>query len=489
MEGCRCPLRCAPAPSRVRDCRHWPLRWRGARRTARDSRPGLADHRRDAARPGRAARRPVRRRWPARPRTAPGLPPTPSSAARSRCSPTPPASPSWPTAGHSGAGAGAPGPRSVLGDLAATVYGNPSERLPVVGITGTSGKTTTTYLVEAGLRAAGRTAGLIGTIGIRIDGADVPSALTTPEAPAPAGDVRGDGRAGVDTVVMEVSSHALALGRVDGTQFAVGAFHQPVPRPPRLPPDHGRLLRRQGAAVRPGRRRCAPARAVVCVDDDAGRAMADRGPATRSPSAPHGPARATGAPTDVASLGAGGTRVHRGRPGRRASPGRRPAAGSLQHRQLPCRAGDSATRSGFPPEQASPGLLANPGSRPDASRSTAARISSRWSTTRTSRARCGAVLTTLRARIAGWRWCSAPGGDRDAGKRRADGRGSPPSWPTWWSSPTTTRAARIPAAIRARDPGGRGRGAAGAQGGRDRRPARRPSTARRRSGRAPATWC
>ena len=53
----------------------------------------------------------------------------------------------------------------------------------VIGVTGTSGKTTTTYLVEAGLRAAGRVTGLVGTVGIRIDGRDEPSALTTPEAP------------------------------------------------------------------------------------------------------------------------------------------------------------------------------------------------------------------------------------------------------------------------------------------------------------------
>ncbi|WP_231982243.1 Mur ligase domain-containing protein, partial [Mycobacterium sp. E2327] len=73
-----------------------------------------------------------------------------------------------------------PTPRGVLGGLAAAVYGNPSEKVTVIGITGTSGKTTTTYLVESGLRAGGRTAGLIGTIGIRVDGADIPSALTTP---------------------------------------------------------------------------------------------------------------------------------------------------------------------------------------------------------------------------------------------------------------------------------------------------------------------
>ena len=72
-----------------------------------------------------------------------------------------------------------PDPRAVLGEVAAEIYGRPSERLRVIGITGTSGKTTTTYLVEAGLRAAGRVVGVIGTVGIRIDGRDLPSSLTT----------------------------------------------------------------------------------------------------------------------------------------------------------------------------------------------------------------------------------------------------------------------------------------------------------------------
>ena len=77
-----------------------------------------------------------------------------------------------------------PAPRSVLGELAAAVYGHPSDRVVVLGVTGTSGKTTTTHLIEAGLRSAERTPGLIGTVGVRIAGSDVPSALTTPEAPA-----------------------------------------------------------------------------------------------------------------------------------------------------------------------------------------------------------------------------------------------------------------------------------------------------------------
>jgi UDP-N-acetylmuramoyl-L-alanyl-D-glutamate--2,6-diaminopimelate ligase len=168
-----------------------------------------------------------------------------------------------------------PAPRSVLGGLAATVYGRPSERIAVIAITGTSGKTTTTYLVESGLRAAGRVAGLIGTIGIRIDGADIPSALTTPEAPALQALLAAMAEREVDAVVMEVSSHALTLGRVDGTVFAVGGFTN-------LSRDHldfhptmddyfeaKALLFDPNSSLRAHK-------AVICVDDDAGRAMAER---------------------------------------------------------------------------------------------------------------------------------------------------------------------------------------------------------------------
>jgi UDP-N-acetylmuramoyl-L-alanyl-D-glutamate--2,6-diaminopimelate ligase len=166
-----------------------------------------------------------------------------------------------------------PEPRAVLGELAATVYGHPSDRLRVIGVTGTSGKTTTTYLMEAGLRSAGRVAGLIGTVGVRIDGRDQPSALTTPEAPDLQALLAVMLEQGVDTVVMEVSSHALTLGRVDGVRFAVGGFTN-------LSRDHldfhptmqdyfdakARLFDPQSpshASV-----------SVVCIDDDAGREMA-----------------------------------------------------------------------------------------------------------------------------------------------------------------------------------------------------------------------
>ncbi|WP_343574098.1 UDP-N-acetylmuramoyl-L-alanyl-D-glutamate--2,6-diaminopimelate ligase [Mycobacterium sp.] len=168
-----------------------------------------------------------------------------------------------------------PQPRSVLGEMAAIVYGHPSEHLAVVGVTGTSGKTTTTYLIEAGLRAAGRSVGLIGTVGLRIDGVDIPSALTTPEAPALQALLAVMAERGVDTVVMEVSSHALTLGRVDGIAFAVGGFTN-------LSRDHLDFHPTMADYFEAKARLFDPAsplrarRAVVCVDDEAGRAMARR---------------------------------------------------------------------------------------------------------------------------------------------------------------------------------------------------------------------
>ena len=88
-----------------------------------------------------------------------------------------------------------PEPRSVLGELAATVYGHPSERLAVIGVTGTSGKTTTTYLIEAGLRSAGRTVGLIGTVGLRIcTGPKLPAGRYTRAHQQPSGTETGGTR-------------------------------------------------------------------------------------------------------------------------------------------------------------------------------------------------------------------------------------------------------------------------------------------------------
>ena len=196
-----------------------------------------------------------------------------------------------------------PAPRAVLGGLAATVYGNPSEATTVIGITGTSGKTTTTYLVESGLRAAGRRVGLIGTIGIRIDGADIPSALTTPEAPALQAMLAAMAGRGVDTVVMEASSHALTLGRVDGTGFAVAAFTNLSRDHLDFHPTMADYFEAKAALFDPD----SPLRArtvVVCIDDDAGRAMAARAGDAITVSAAGQPAHWRAA--DVAPMGAGG---------------------------------------------------------------------------------------------------------------------------------------------------------------------------------------
>ena len=156
-----------------------------------------------------------------------------------------------------------PAPRARLGALAAWLYGDPSAHLLTVGVTGTNGKTTTAYLIEAGLRAAGHVTGLVGTIETRIGAQVLPSVRTTPEAPDLQALFAVMRERGVSAVVMEVSSHALALGRVDGTVFDVAAFTN-------LSQDHldfhGSLedyYAAKASLFEPARTR----RAVIVVDD------------------------------------------------------------------------------------------------------------------------------------------------------------------------------------------------------------------------------
>jgi UDP-N-acetylmuramoyl-L-alanyl-D-glutamate--2,6-diaminopimelate ligase len=115
-------------------------------------------------------------------------------------------------------------PRQVVGRLAAAVYGDPARSLRLLAVTGTQGKTTTTRLAEAALQAGGTAAAVVGTVGTRIDGTDVASALTTPEAPELHALFAVMRERGVVTCAMEVSSHALVMGRVDGVVFDVAAF-------------------------------------------------------------------------------------------------------------------------------------------------------------------------------------------------------------------------------------------------------------------------
>jgi UDP-N-acetylmuramoyl-L-alanyl-D-glutamate--2,6-diaminopimelate ligase len=120
-------------------------------------------------------------------------------------------------------------PRQRLGGIAAWIYGDPSTRLLLVGITGTAGKSTSTYLVDAGLRAAGYQTGLIGGVEIRIAGTALggtaaDSKLTTPESTDLQALLAVMIEHGVGAAAMEVSSHALVAGRVSGAHYDVAVF-------------------------------------------------------------------------------------------------------------------------------------------------------------------------------------------------------------------------------------------------------------------------
>jgi UDP-N-acetylmuramoyl-L-alanyl-D-glutamate--2,6-diaminopimelate ligase len=161
-------------------------------------------------------------------------------------------------------------PRGVLGATARWVYGAPSADLLVLGVTGTNGKTTTAFLLEAGLRAAGHSTGLLGTVLTRIGDDVLPSVRTTPEAPdlqALLGVMR---ERGTTAVAMEVSSHALSLGRVDGVVFDVAVFTN-------LSQDHldfHASMEEYEAAKASLFTSARARRAVVNVDDAAGRRIA-----------------------------------------------------------------------------------------------------------------------------------------------------------------------------------------------------------------------
>jgi UDP-N-acetylmuramoyl-L-alanyl-D-glutamate--2,6-diaminopimelate ligase len=114
--------------------------------------------------------------------------------------------------------------RRALAPLAERFFGHPADELELVGITGTNGKTSTSFLVESILRAAGRRVGLIGTIEVRYADERQRSVNTTPESLDLQRTLRAMRSRGVDAVSMEVSSHGLALGRVEGCRFAAAAL-------------------------------------------------------------------------------------------------------------------------------------------------------------------------------------------------------------------------------------------------------------------------
>jgi len=114
--------------------------------------------------------------------------------------------------------------RAAMALMAAGFYGNPTEGLPLIGITGTNGKTTTTYLIEAVLRSAGIPAAVLGTISYRFGETAIAASHTTPESTGLQAVFRQLADAGARAFVMEVSSHALEQRRVDGCHFDVGIF-------------------------------------------------------------------------------------------------------------------------------------------------------------------------------------------------------------------------------------------------------------------------
>jgi UDP-N-acetylmuramoyl-L-alanyl-D-glutamate--2,6-diaminopimelate ligase len=114
--------------------------------------------------------------------------------------------------------------RRALALLANAFFGHPSRRLKLIGITGTNGKTTTTHLVKSIIEAAGHTAGLIGTIDYRVGDKVYPAPNTTPESLELQRLLSEMVGLGASHCVMEVSSHALALNRIEGCEFAVAGF-------------------------------------------------------------------------------------------------------------------------------------------------------------------------------------------------------------------------------------------------------------------------
>lgn len=120
-------------------------------------------------------------------------------------------------------------PRGAVHRLAATLFRHPARELRLVGITGTLGKTSTALLVQSALAASGIRVGVIGSLGVRIRGQVADTGMTTPDAPSIHRALRQMVDAGVATAVLEVTSHGIALKRVAGLSFALGALTNLVP--------------------------------------------------------------------------------------------------------------------------------------------------------------------------------------------------------------------------------------------------------------------
>ncbi|GAA2601703.1 UDP-N-acetylmuramoyl-L-alanyl-D-glutamate--2,6-diaminopimelate ligase [Streptomyces lienomycini] len=161
-------------------------------------------------------------------------------------------------------------PRARMGELAATIYGHPGRDLLQIGITGTSGKTTTAYLVEGGLRTA-KSTGLIGTVEMRIGDERIKSERTTPEATDLQALFAVMRERGTDAVAMEVSSHALVLGRVDACVFDIAVFTNLSPEHMEFHSGMEDYFQAKAQLFTPKRSKLG----VVNVDDEYGRRLAN----------------------------------------------------------------------------------------------------------------------------------------------------------------------------------------------------------------------
>jgi UDP-N-acetylmuramoyl-L-alanyl-D-glutamate--2,6-diaminopimelate ligase len=192
-------------------------------------------------------------------------------------------------------------PRAQLGPLAAEVYDHPDRELILAGVTGTNGKSTVATLIAAILDAAGIPAGFVGTLGYRFGALSFPGGRTTPEASDLFRTLRRMRDAGARGVAMEVSSHALDIGRVKGAQFDVGVFTNLTRDHLDFHPDmesYFAAKRRLFDLLKPG------GHAVVNLDDPYGRRLA-----AEIPNAVTFGSRGTGAHVEVveSSLDAAGT--------------------------------------------------------------------------------------------------------------------------------------------------------------------------------------
>jgi UDP-N-acetylmuramoyl-L-alanyl-D-glutamate--2,6-diaminopimelate ligase len=192
-------------------------------------------------------------------------------------------------------------PRARLGEIACWVYGDPSSRLRLIGVTGTSGKTTSTYLIEAGLRAAGHLTGLVGGVELRVGSQRLASSLTTPEAPDLQGLFAVMAERGVTAAAMEVSSHSLALGRVAGTAFDVAVFTNLSQDHLDFHADMEDYFRAKSSLFMP------PVIGVVNIDDKYGRRLAAEAPVPVTTFSPSGRDNADWRATDVRSGADGST--------------------------------------------------------------------------------------------------------------------------------------------------------------------------------------